>query len=161
MEFACEQGEIDIVNKLHETKTNDVNRYDPVSADTVLIKAIRMKKVKIVEALIKYSVTDINFRNNFDHTPLTVAVQENLLEIVELLLKNKRFDKEDSLFNLAFLISTGKITNDLLNSKYRDINGTINTNNNHPFHEEPKKKSSFSFFHFQRHFADACSQKPK
>lgn len=54
--------------------------------------AIENNNIEIVEILINYQQTDINFRDYDQQTALTIAVNLKLDKIVDLLLNNKKFD---------------------------------------------------------------------
>ena len=138
----CNKNNVEAVKRLLDLDKTNPNIYDPQSGNTNLINAIRNSNLIIAELLIKHPKTNINFRNNSDETPLTIAVSHSLNGIVEQLINDEKFDKEESLFNYAFCNSNPEITKILMNSKYLDINDDVYTLQNHPF----VKISNYGFF---------------
>ena len=110
LSYACEMNEIEIVQMLLDSNKVNVNLYSPSSGNTPLITAIEFKNTEIAKLLIEYPKTNINMRNYQDHTALTTAVDKNLLEIIDLLINNEKFNADEINLNYAFLISTGENT---------------------------------------------------
>lgn len=105
---------------------------------TPLIGAIVNDKRKIDEILISYPKTNINCRVYDKNTPLTMAAENKQKDIIDLLIKDERFNPKESRLNYAFLISTGDISKELIGVKNLDIN--------HVFIGEASKESPIQTF---------------
>ena len=119
---ACIDNEIEMVEFFLIFDKIDVNKYEYKSGKTPLIGAIMKGHVKIAELLINYPKTDINCKDFDENTPLTMDVKNNLKDIIDLLIKNERFNPKESRLNHAFLISTGDISKQLIHLENLDIN---------------------------------------
>ena len=122
LSFFCEVNEIEMVKILLSKDNIDVNASIPKNGNTPLLVAIIQKNIEISELLINDKRTDINMKNFENQSPLIQAVSSHLGKIVSLLLKHEAFDPEESNINYAFFISSGKISKQLLNSNYVDVN---------------------------------------
>lgn len=122
LSYACERNEIDIVKMLLNIDKTDVNTYAPENGNTPLMIAIESKHVEIAKLLINDQRTNINIRNYDNQTALTFASRKKLIEIIDLLISNEKFDPEESSLNFAFFISNNEIASKLFNLKDLDVN---------------------------------------
>lgn len=115
---ACISNDINMVKYLLKSDKIDVNQYSLNNGDTPLITAVKTNNLEIAKLLIEHPKTDINHINFKDETAFTIAAQKNLPDIIELLLKDERFDQEQSHFHYAYIISNIKTQKYLLSSKF-------------------------------------------
>lgn len=74
------------------------------------------------------------------NTLLTMAVENKQKDIIDLLIKDERFNPKESRLNYAFLISTGDVSKQLIGVKNLDIN--------HIFISEASKESPIQCCYF-------------
>ncbi|KAK8837461.1 hypothetical protein M9Y10_036458 [Tritrichomonas musculus] len=135
---ACYCNQMEIVESFLSLDGIDVNKHEINSYQTPLMIAIDRKNKKIAELLIQYPKTDINVKNLYDESAFTIAVRNNLKEIVDLFMKNERFDPIESGFNFAFFNANTEMIEHLSSSEFLDVNynyeiyikNNINNNNN-------------------------------
>lgn len=123
--YACENNEIEIVQMLLQLEKIDVNLCSLETGDSPLILSISKENLKIAELLINYPKTNINMRNYQKDSALTIAVNKNLENIVDLIIKNEKFNPEESNVNYAFFLSSEIIAKKLILSKSLDVNYEI------------------------------------
>ena len=100
----------------------DVNKYSTTNGNTPLMIAIIKLNIRIAKILINYPKTNINSRNKVQETALTIAVEKKLPEVIDFLIKNERFDPDESHLNFAFYKSFGRIATQLSSLKSLDVN---------------------------------------
>ncbi|KAK8840781.1 hypothetical protein M9Y10_027603 [Tritrichomonas musculus] len=131
--LAIKASDLEIVKIIlkYNNKPNFVNKRMPKG--TALCLAVQKNSLEIVIELLCVPGIDVNLYDSSKNTPLIIAANNYNLDIFNAILDTHGDDKEDGLFNYAFSISSGKITEILINSKYLDINDQIYTENNLPF----------------------------
>lgn len=129
LSYACEINDIDIVKKLLKKDNIDVNAYAYSSGQTPLMISILNRNTEIAEILINDKRTNVNIKNYQNETALILAVDKAMNNIVELIIKNERFDPDESCINYAFLISPSSISKHLISVKSLDVNYNYIKNN--------------------------------
>ena len=123
--LACLNNDFEVVEVLLKIENSDVNLYDIRTGNTPLMIAINKKNIKIAELLIKNPKTNINWINQNNVSAITIAVKNNLIKIVDLLLKDERFNPIESRICASFILSTGEISKKLSSLDYLDVNQYI------------------------------------
>lgn len=90
--------------------------------NTILIASLLSNNLEIAKLLIQDKRTDINKSNYNQLSPLSIAVEKNMDEIVDLLINNPKFDEEESLLDFSFYIAKGKIASQLSKLNSLDVN---------------------------------------
>ncbi|KAK8838502.1 hypothetical protein M9Y10_033130 [Tritrichomonas musculus] len=142
---ACLCNKIDIVKSLLSLEKTDVNQYAISTYKTPLMVAIEKKNTKIAELLISNPKTDINAVDLCDDSAFIIAVRNNLKEIVDLLIKDERFDPIKSGFNFAFFNASNEIIEQLSSSEFLDVNYNyeiMDMKNNHRIFKEALEKTA-------------------
>lgn len=128
--MAASRGDIDSVNALVENPHTDLE-YQEINNEnqTALFSAVSFGHSEIVDILLKHGANPNTTRKD-DITPLYMAVHDNNLEIVKLLLKAKNIDPNYSLSSLYMAVTKGNINivKELLACPKLDPNKTYHLN---------------------------------
>ena len=139
---ACILNNLALVKKFLKNPNIDINMQAfNIYGDTPLLTLIRYKKKNnnVIKLLLSQSKIDINKHNSEGTTPLIMAIKQNDLSIINLLLNHKNSDdildldinktdyKERTPFLLACKLGNIDIVNILLKN---DINNIIDINHN-------------------------------
>ncbi|KAK8836260.1 hypothetical protein M9Y10_039892 [Tritrichomonas musculus] len=96
---------------------------------TPLMIAISNKECvdyEIVKLLIKHPKTNINYLNIDNQSALSIAINYDLYEIVDLIVNDEKFNEKDVNINYFFYIAKSKTSKFLLKSfKSIDVNKTF------------------------------------
>ncbi|KAK8894591.1 hypothetical protein M9Y10_023027 [Tritrichomonas musculus] len=122
LSIACFDNKIDIVELLLSLDNINVNIYDPSSYFTPLMFALDCSNIEIAKLLIKHPKTNINLRDQNDESALTIAVRNKQKEIIDLLVKDERFDPFESKLSCAFIYSCNEIAQQLSSLSFLDVN---------------------------------------
>ena len=87
---------------------------------------MKNKSLDVAELLILYSKTNINQQDYDRNTALCYAVQNDLENIVDFLIKNEKFDQEKNRINHIFTFSHFPIAKKLTSIKMVDVNNIVN-----------------------------------
>ena len=120
--YACANNKIELVKSLLNTNKVDPNLFLPNTGDTALMIAINSRFVDIAKILIEYPKTDLNIKNFSDKTALTIAVDNNLDSVIDILIVNDKLDPEENNLNYAFYYSSPSICKHIIASKKIDVN---------------------------------------
>ena len=111
-----------ILKKILKINSIDVNIMHHLNGNTILTAALLNDNSEIAKLLIQDKRTDINKCNYNSLTPLLIAVEKNMIDVVILLIKHPKFDEEASMLNYAFFIAHQKIGKVLFSLEYLDVN---------------------------------------
>ena len=79
---------------LLKQKNIDVNKCDTRDFNTPLMIAIQKKNVKMAKLLIQHPKTNLNLRNLYDESAITIAISQNLKGIVDIIIKDEQLSIE-------------------------------------------------------------------
>ena len=123
--LACFENKIDVVELLLKSENINVNLYDSNSYYTPLMISLEKKNIKVAKLLINHPKTNINLRNICEESALTIAVRKEEKEIIEILIKDQRFDPIESRLILSFIYSNNdEIIDYLYSLEFLDVNET-------------------------------------
>ncbi|KAK8898237.1 hypothetical protein M9Y10_000515 [Tritrichomonas musculus] len=120
--FACQFSDIGLVEYLLKNERIDVNLYEPKGGYTPLMIAVKNNNINIVKVLLEHPRININLMNYEEQTALTIAVIFHFDNIIDLLIKNDKFDHDESRLDYAFFISSGETSKKLLSVDSLDVN---------------------------------------
>ena len=92
-----------------------------------MIIAIQNECLDIIKLLLNHPKININKRISSEQTALITATLSNSNEIVDLIIKNEKFDPVESHLNYAFYVSIGQVSKQLYEIEGLDVN--INATN--------------------------------
>lgn len=84
--------------------------------------ALLRNNIDKAKLLIQHHKTNINAKDYYNKSVLELAIEKKLKEIVELLLKNERFDPIESELDYNFCIAKTEISKILISSSFLNIN---------------------------------------
>ena len=118
---ACLYNKIDFVKGMLDLNV-DINVYEPESFNTPLMICLEKKYLDLAKIIINYPKTNINLRNTYNESAFTIAVKWNQQEIIDILLKDERFDPIESGLNYAFIFANKEISKQLYSLSCLDVN---------------------------------------
>lgn len=122
---ACKNNDIDMVKMLLKLEKINVNQHSLKKGFTPLIAAIKNKSLDVAELLILYPKTNINQQDFDRNTALFYAVQNDFESIVDLLIKNEKFDQGNNRINHIFTFSHFSVATKLTSIKMLDVNSIV------------------------------------
>jgi ankyrin repeat protein len=93
--FAAQNGHLNILKKLYESKKFDINETDGLYGETSLYKACSERRELIVEYLISLPEINASIKTNQDNNCLHVACQRSHVEIVKILVESGKVNKKE------------------------------------------------------------------
>ncbi|KAK8894590.1 hypothetical protein M9Y10_023026 [Tritrichomonas musculus] len=118
---ACMHNKVNYIEKLLELGVN-INVYEPEFLSTPLMVSLHENYLELAKIIIKHPKTNINSRNKVQETALTIAVRNKQKEIIDLLVKDERFDPFESKLSCAFTYSCNEIAQQLSSLSFLDVN---------------------------------------
>lgn len=138
LSYACKVRTPNLFSALIANDKIDLNLQIPETGDTPLITAIKNRNIAIVNQLINHPKTNINQKNYIGYSPLAYAVELNDENLINLILKNEKFNQDESNINLAFHLASDKICRLLINFESIDVNYVPNQDISNSFKDKCK-----------------------
>ena len=120
--YACQTNQKDIAEKLLNFDDINTNIISNKHGITPLMFAVENNNLEMIKLLIQSGKVDINLRNYKNQTALTIAVQNQLSEIVDFIINDNSFDPKKSNIDYAFFLSTKKISKQLISIQDLNVN---------------------------------------
>ena len=137
LNIAVKNNDMQIIQRLLSIPGININSYEPKNGDTPLISAIKNKNNELAILLINNPQTNINWRNMKQHTALTLAIYNQMEDVVLNIINHESFDPEESNLDYAFYISSNHFAEQLSLIEGLDVNYC---------HEEQSKETKKTLF---------------
>ena len=129
----CLYNKIDFVKGMLDLNVV-INVYEPESFNTPLMICLEKKYLDLAKIIINYPKTNINLRNINIESAFTIAVKWNQKEIIDILLKDERFDQIESGLDYAFIFANKEISRQLYSLSCLDVNQLFKIPGSRPTH---------------------------